>query len=459
MDVSDTSMASSGTTKKITVANLAPVDWLNVVTGFGADPAGVVDSTTVIQNALNAVPAAGGTVYFPAGTYKITAALTVPAGTTLQGTGQASVINQTSTTAAGLSCTDAVGVQIRDLTIEGPSSGSGTGISFTLSGRSNIYQIDMTGLLVKNFGSHGVAAATLIVSSLRRVVSHANGGDGFDLPAGRTSVSFDACYANANTGSGFSLNAQNYTALNGCAADSNGANGYLLTSCSQVTLAGCGAEASTSQAFKVTGGFGTSLISCFCTLNSTIAVWITGGAVAAFVQGFRESSTTGSPTASIQVDGSSTALIGICNVTTATSFANGTTTIVSNNTIQTPGSTGSSSFIINRLAITNIAAVNFQTASVSQWNVQMTSNSTNDLLIRDAANGNVAATFEQHGTGENIQLLSGTKAFGGGIGVIGIANAATTPGSTPSGGGVLYATGGALHGKGSGGTDTVIAPA
>ena len=54
-------------------------DWLNVVTVYGADPTGTADSTTAIQNALNAAAvkyAPKRTVYFPAGTYKITSTLT-----------------------------------------------------------------------------------------------------------------------------------------------------------------------------------------------------------------------------------------------------------------------------------------------------------------------------------------------------------------------------------------------
>jgi hypothetical protein len=54
---------------------LRAVDWLNVVTQFGADNTGATDTTTAINNAVDALPAAGGGVYFPAGTYKITSAL------------------------------------------------------------------------------------------------------------------------------------------------------------------------------------------------------------------------------------------------------------------------------------------------------------------------------------------------------------------------------------------------
>ena len=49
--------------------------------------------------------------------------------------------------------------------------------------------------------------------------------------------------------------------------------------------------------------------------------------------------------------------------------------------------------------------------------------------------------------------------FGGGAGVIGIKNASSNPGATPSGGGVLYVDAGALKYKGSSGTVTTVGPA
>lgn len=59
----------------------------------------------------------------------------------------------------------------------------------------------------------------------------------------------------------------------------------------------------------------------------------------------------------------------------------------------------------------------------------------------------------------NIQLISTTTSFGGGAGVIGIANATTVPASNPSGGGILYVNNGALTYKGSSGSITILGPA
>lgn len=52
-------------------------DWKNVL-DFGADPTGVADSTTAIQNAINwTANDQRGTIYFPLGSYKVTAALSL----------------------------------------------------------------------------------------------------------------------------------------------------------------------------------------------------------------------------------------------------------------------------------------------------------------------------------------------------------------------------------------------
>ena len=53
-------------------------DWVNAVTA-GADPTGVADSTAALQAAIDALPD-GGTLFIPAGIYKLTATLTVGDG-------------------------------------------------------------------------------------------------------------------------------------------------------------------------------------------------------------------------------------------------------------------------------------------------------------------------------------------------------------------------------------------
>ncbi len=77
------------------------------------------------------------------------------------------------------------------------------------------------------------------------------------------------------------------------------------------------------------------------------------------------------------------------------------------------------------------------------------------------ANDNAFETivvFQRLAAGGNIGIRT-TSQFGGGQGVIAIANASVTPSANPAGGGILYVEDGALKYRGSNGTVTVIAPA
>jgi hypothetical protein len=57
-------------------AQLRSLDWLNVVTQFGADSTGSADCASAIQAAVSAMPASGGVIYFPAGTYRVNSTVT-----------------------------------------------------------------------------------------------------------------------------------------------------------------------------------------------------------------------------------------------------------------------------------------------------------------------------------------------------------------------------------------------
>jgi hypothetical protein len=66
--------------------------------------------------------------------------------------------------------------------------------------------------------------------------------------------------------------------------------------------------------------------------------------------------------------------------------------------------------------------------------------------------------FQREAAGGNIGLRTRSQ-FGGGKGVIGIANVKEAPSVSPAEGGVLFVEDGALKYRGSGGTVTVIASA
>ena len=66
--------------------------------------------------------------------------------------------------------------------------------------------------------------------------------------------------------------------------------------------------------------------------------------------------------------------------------------------------------------------------------------------------------FQRLAAGGNIGIRTKSQ-FGGGQGVIAIANTSVAPSVNPAGGGILYVEDGALKYRGSNGTVTTIAPA
>lgn len=114
-----------------------PVTVINVK-DFGATGDGATDDTTAIQAALTASPASGGTVFFPAGTYIISAALVPENNTQMVGEGKcASVLSvgsghTISTSSANIGyvhVTDANNLKIHNLKFLG--FGAYSGVAFT----------------------------------------------------------------------------------------------------------------------------------------------------------------------------------------------------------------------------------------------------------------------------------------------------------------------------------------
>lgn len=95
------------------------------VKDFGAVGNGIVDDTTAIQNAINASAAlAGGSVYFPAGTYNYTT-LTINNAISIYGeVASTTVLNCTSNT-GGITVTTHYGVSFSDIGLYGTASHTG----------------------------------------------------------------------------------------------------------------------------------------------------------------------------------------------------------------------------------------------------------------------------------------------------------------------------------------------
>lgn len=128
--------------------------WIDATSSFGADNTGSVDATTPIQNAINALPSTGGTVYLPAGTYKINSTLDIrdKPNVVLQGAGAHHDVYFSSSALQG--------------TILKRTSGTGTMlICGTTTAQSN--GIKGQKVIGMNFDASGLAATAIQVVSLR----------------------------------------------------------------------------------------------------------------------------------------------------------------------------------------------------------------------------------------------------------------------------------------------------
>ena len=184
----DWNIKISGTTK-------TPIQWLAQIIGvftnvkdptYGAVGDGVTDDTTHIQAALTAAGTPKGIVFFPAGTYRTTAKLTVPTGVHLWGAGTDATFikidHATNDTLEYGSGTDTYGDQeIRGLTIDALQANSGIFISCPDNG--NVRRVLVTNCTL---GSTNTVHTGKLISTVN---------------SGHT-VKMKDCYAFPNTGIG-----------------------------------------------------------------------------------------------------------------------------------------------------------------------------------------------------------------------------------------------------------------
>lgn len=408
---------------------------------------------------INAALAAGtGPVRLGPGAWTVDGALSAPTGSVILGSGEdATIITQLSTTADTLSATDQRYITVRDLQLVGPGSGSGRGIAFLHSSQT-VAGINLENVIVQDFGGDGVHLETVITSVLTKVRSQSNGGNGFLVNNG-TSVSFKGCYANACTDSGYEIDAMAYCQLDSCAAD-NVATGYDINGCSAIVLNGCGTEEPVNG-FKVLGSSANIVMQGCRVLGETgIGFWITGSSTFCFLLGCREQSPGAGATASFQTDSGSAAIVIDPQNTTANSYAAGTVCLFQPTNLEIHSSS-SAVARVSRGATTNTGRYTLQTGNSDRWTWQLNSDSTDNIHLTDLGHTLDALVAVYQATQPNLGLLtgSGSGSYGGGVGVTFIANDSTDPSSNPTGGGILYVSGGALKYRGSSGTVTTIASA
>ncbi|HEU5158143.1 MAG TPA: glycosyl hydrolase family 28-related protein [Streptosporangiaceae bacterium] len=432
------------------------------VKAYGAAGDGITDDTAAIQAAIDAaVAAGGGVIYFPPGTYEISEAIALASDLVLQGAGMnVSVIEQTSTGEHGLYGADVDRVMVRDLRISGPadglSMGSQDGFFFDQTGSSPAQNLAFENVFIDHFSRHGLNVEDPITSTFINVLSQNNGGYGFAVSLG-TSLTFLSCYANGCHTGGWSLTSTSYSSLTACACDSVTGNAYLITNCNSIGLLSCGCEDIGSNQYQISGGSNITLNDCYSSGNNAVAYQITGESAQAMLINCRERNPSGTATASVAVASGSNAYVIGGTFTTATAYT-GVTREFRDGTLALK-SAGTAVNAVDRAATSNFAAYVLRTNGSDIWALQLKNNSTNDVELSNSAQGNHGFLIESRATAANLSLLTGTKSYGGGVGVIFIPNRSTAPTSNPSGGGILYVEAGALKYRGSSGTVTKIANA
>lgn len=110
------------------------------IRAFGADPgASAAVNRAAIQATIDALPAGGGAIYVPTGTYSIDAAITIAKPLTVFGDGPMSVVQQTSSTANAFLVTTTAPTTWRDLQIQHTGvPTAGAGIRFDSGGAANV---------------------------------------------------------------------------------------------------------------------------------------------------------------------------------------------------------------------------------------------------------------------------------------------------------------------------------
>lgn len=258
------------------------------VKAYGAKGDGTTDDTSAIQSAIDAAhTAGGGTVWFPAATYKITAALKLFSGTTptitaysnitLRGAGSlnpgGSIISQFTTdldVIKGLN--DAAnGAQSQSIVVQDlclnwgtatlTNSGNGLYLAQQSVGGPAFSQItvrNVTAVTMQGSGKYGFNFESIIVSSIENAQAllcangfYLNGQAGGAFDSVCTSVTMKNCYANmgANGVIGYNCQDNTYISFVGCACDI-GAN-------------------TTGTAYNVGGSDGVSFVACGCELDGT----------------------------------------------------------------------------------------------------------------------------------------------------------------------------------------------
>lgn len=273
---------------------------------FGAVGNGTNDDTAAIQAALNAVSANGSTVFFPTGTYKITATLTASVtGTEIQGNGWGSQIQfDGNTVTTALNASGNIRLHIRDIRISNTNAshlGTALDLSQTNGGVTERVLID-------GGGGSGVAplrgiflnAATCLDNTIRNCRINYGGATSFGINISGSS--------NSTTIQDVRLVPQ---------GDNSASSAIYVTNSTNTTIIKPHVESAAGYGIQLdTGAHGTS-VNRLSSIANNVGLLIASGVVGTTVTG---STITTSTTANVQDNGTATQIFNAWPNSGATTY-------------------------------------------------------------------------------------------------------------------------------------------
>ena len=207
------------------------------IVAYGADPTGAASSVAAINSAIAAMPANGGVLRAPTGTYLIDATITLSKSVTIIGDGGEAAATyltrflKKSTLAGPVFSVQASGVSLRDFYVDGNTGGGATGDGILIIGTSQMFTASRVTVAYNSATGWNMGNNTAAVTDdfkFDACISMLNGGHGWMLNSitpDTNGGTFIDCHALNNTGDGYQFLHAQFNAMFGGSAQSNGANG------------------------------------------------------------------------------------------------------------------------------------------------------------------------------------------------------------------------------------------
>lgn len=246
------------------------------VLDFGAKADNIADDQPAIQAAIDAAKAAGGgTVFLPAGTYKVNDTLTLTPSSSwfnvyIQGAGAGATTLNFAGVATGK---DGIAVSgwggrfgFEGFTVK---SAKRHGIFINNSTNTeywvNRFYID--NVISEGNEEDGFHFGQSYMGGFTNLESRNNGNYGFYLGGFHTSFIFERCWAGGdgadpeggNGNAGWYINNMTYSSFISCASDWSDGPGYIVDNCAGVTFQACGSESNDQEGFLVRSSTPTSV--------------------------------------------------------------------------------------------------------------------------------------------------------------------------------------------------------